>query len=210
MKAKTKRQIKKHIHRFSRRKLVSKATSRRFFKSAGILLATISMGSLAYAITLNKPTVTLSITNSSTGGRILVAPPTPTPEKQRTQAGRASWYALGLAAPDAITCASRTFPRGSYLEVTNDYNNKVVICRVNDYGPEAWTGRVIDLSRGSFSQVEDLGRGTMPVHIRLVDKATGINLPIVANIAQIVGYDRCKSKHSATYCDNHRQDVDSL
>ena len=206
MKAKTKRQIKKHLHRATKRKLVNKATSRKFFRAAGVLLATLSMGSLAYAITLNKPVVTVAVTSANPNGKILVAPPTPTPERPVSQVGRASWYALGLAEPDAITCASRVFTRGSYLEVTNDYNSRTVICRVNDYGPEAWTGRAIDLSRGSFTQVDNLGRGTIPVHIRLVSAPTGINLPIVKDIGEIVGYNRCKQNHNGSFCELHRQD----
>ncbi len=206
MKAKTKRRLKKHLNRFTKRKLVSKSTSRKFFRSAGILLATLSMGSLAYAITLNKPVITVAVTGTNPNGRILTAPPTPTPSRPVSQVGRASWYALGLAAPDAITCASRTFSRGSYLEVTNDYNGKTVTCRVNDYGPEAWTGRAIDLSRGSFTQVESLSRGTIPVHIRLVSAPTGINLPIVKDLGAIVGYSLCKQNHNGSYCELHRQD----
>jgi rare lipoprotein A (peptidoglycan hydrolase) len=207
MKAKTKRRIKKHLNRFTKRKLVNKATSQRFFRTAGILVATLSMGSLAYAITLNKPVVSVMITSTNLNGKVLVAPPTPTPARPLTQSGRASWYALGLAAPDAVTCASRVFSRGSYLEVTDDNNGKIVTCRVNDYGPEAWTGRAIDLSRGSFIQVEDLGRGTIPVHIRLVSSPTGINLPIIKDLGAIVGYSRCALTHTGQYCELHRQDV---
>lgn len=90
--------------------------------------------------------------------------------KPPDQAGRASWYALGLRSPDAQTCASRQFPRGTYLEVTDLRNGNKVVCLVNDYGPEAGTNRVIDLSRGSYSALEGLGSGTMPVEIRVTDK----------------------------------------
>lgn len=81
------------------------------------------------------------------------------------QIGAASWYALGLAHPDALTCASRQFPRGTYLRVHDLRSGKEVICLVNDYGPVAGTNRVIDLSRGSYSALESLGSGTMPVEI---------------------------------------------
>ena len=84
------------------------------------------------------------------------------------QVGRGSWYALGLSSPDSLTCASRTFPRGTYLQVTDLRNGHQVVVLVNDYGPTAATGRVIDLSRGSYSQLEGLGSGTMPVEIRVV------------------------------------------
>ncbi len=81
------------------------------------------------------------------------------------QIGAASWYALGLAAPDALTCASTHFPRGTYLRVHDLRNGREVVCLVNDYGPAPGTHRVIDLSRGSYSALEGLGSGTMPVEI---------------------------------------------
>mgnify|MGYP001095262080 CR=1 FL=1 len=89
------------------------------------------------------------------------APPPP------DQSGVASWYALGLPQPDALTCASTKFPRGTYLQVTDLRNGKQVTCLVNDYGPQPHTNRVIDLSRGSYSALEGLGSGTMPVEIRV-------------------------------------------
>lgn len=84
------------------------------------------------------------------------------------QTGVGSWYALGLPSPDSLTCASTRFPRGTNLLVTDLRNGRTVRCLVNDYGPTAGTGRVIDLSRGSYRQLEDLGSGTMPVEIRVV------------------------------------------
>jgi rare lipoprotein A (peptidoglycan hydrolase) len=92
-------------------------------------------------------------------------PPTVKPPDQT---GRASWYALGLRSPDALTCASTTFPRGTYLEVTDLRNGNKVVCLVNDYGPAKWTNRAIDLSRGSYRQLEGLGSGTLPAEIRVV------------------------------------------
>lgn len=63
------------------------------------------------------------------------------------------------------TCASRDLPRYSYARITNLANGKSVECFVNDYGPEAWTGREIDLSRYAFSQIADLGTGLINVKI---------------------------------------------
>ncbi|HUC20386.1 MAG TPA: septal ring lytic transglycosylase RlpA family protein [Candidatus Polarisedimenticolaceae bacterium] len=85
------------------------------------------------------------------------------------QIGVASWYALGLRHPDALTCASTRFGRGTYLRVKDLRNGRQVTCLVNDYGPTPGTRRVIDLSRGSYSQLEGVGSGTMPVEIRRVD-----------------------------------------
>ncbi|MBW4061936.1 hypothetical protein HJC99_05185 [Candidatus Saccharibacteria bacterium] len=168
------------------------------------------MGAVAYAIAVTKPVVTVAVHGPS-AGQLIVAPSTPTPVTKAPgaadQVGRGSWYAYGLPQPDAITCASRTFPRGSYLRVTDLYNGHNVICHVNDYGPEAWTGRVIDLSRGAFQVVDSLGRGTIPVEIRLVTNTTGVKLPVTPyKIGDIVGYSLCSQGHTSVFCDTHRQD----
>lgn len=206
LKAKTKRRLK---HILTKKKLVKKHTSRQFMRSFVILLATISAGSLAYAIIMNKPAVTVSIHSSGPEGRVLMAPATPTPPPKPAgspdQVGRASWYALGLPAPDSLTCASRTFPRGSYLHVKSQRNGRTVICRVNDYGPEAWTNRIIDLSRGSFRQIDNLSAGTAPVEVRRVSSATGYTIPVVQDIGAIVGYNLCRNTNTAQYCELHRQ-----
>lgn len=88
--------------------------------------------------------------------------------KPPDQTGVASWYALGLRSPDALTCASTKYPRGTYLQVTDLRNGRQVTCLVNDYGPAAGTNRVIDLSRGTYRQLEGLGSGTLPAEIRVV------------------------------------------
>ncbi len=186
MKAKTKKRI---VHLVTKKKLVNKRTSKHVLRSFLILLATISMGSLAYAITMNKPVVSVPIHSTAAGGvefkkPVVKVAPRPTPQPvggPAAMTGRGSWYALGLPAPDSLTCASRTFPRGTYLHVTNLYNGNAVICRVNDYGPEAWTGRIIDLSRGSFRALDNLGRGTIPVELRVASGPMGY-LPRKKNI----------------------------
>lgn len=209
MKAKTKKRI---IHAVTRKKLVKRKTSKHVLRSFLILVATVSMGSLAYGITLNKPTVQVSIQRSGEHGVEIKAPvqlaATPTPQSitgPPAMTGRGSWYALGLPQPDALTCASRTYPRGSFIHVTNTRNKRTVICRVNDYGPEAWTNRIIDLSRGSFRQIENLSAGTVPVELRVASSASGYRLPTDEDIAIVVGYSLCQKRHSASYCDQHRQ-----
>jgi rare lipoprotein A (peptidoglycan hydrolase) len=205
MKPKTKRRIK---HVLTKKKLVKKKTSRAILRSFLVGLATLSFGSLAYAITMTKPTVSVNVRSSAPGGKQIAAeatpPPAPTPAPSMT--GRGSWYALGLPAPDALTCASRTYPRGTVLHVTNLRNGQTVDCRVNDYGPEAWTGRIIDLSRGSFRQVENLGAGTIPVEVRPISGPTGLKLPLSTDYAAVVGYNLCRNTHTAQFCDAHRQE----
>lgn len=204
MKAKTKRKIH---HTLTKKKLASRKTSRLVLRSALIFAATLCTGALAYAAAVVQPTVNVAVSTSGPNGEVLTAPGKAKEPGAPDQVGRGSWYALGLPAPDSHTCASRTYPRGSYLEVKNLYNGKIVTCRVNDYGPEAWTGRVIDLSRGSFRAVENLGRGTIPVEIRVVAKpSSSINVPLGQNVSAIVGYQFCRLTHTAQYCEDHRQD----
>jgi hypothetical protein len=210
MKAKTKKRI---LHVLTKKKLVKKHASKHILRTFLIGLSTISVGSLAYAITLNRPTVNVAVHSTAAGGITIEAPITlnsaPTPQPANGPAamtGRGSWYALGLPQPDALTCASRTFPRGTYLLVKNTYNSRTVICRVNDYGPAVWTGRIIDLSRGSFSAVDNLGRGTIPVELRVASGPSGSSLSPTLDVGAIVGYSLCHTGHDAKYCEAHRQD----
>ena len=210
MKAKTKRRV---LHILTKKKLVKRKTSKHVLRSFLILLATVSTGSLAYGITLNKPVISVAVHSSGAGGVQINAPvklaaaPTPQPASgPPAMTGRGSWYALGLPQPDALTCASRTFPRGTYLLVKDLYNGHTMVCRVNDYGPEVWTGRIIDLSRGSFTQIDNLGRGTIPVELRVASGPTGLG-PTDGDIGILVGYNLCAVNHDAAYCDAHRQDT---
>jgi len=43
--------------------------------------------------------------------------------------------------------------------------NKCVKVRVNDYGPEEWTGNIIDLSSAAFNQLASLSKGIIEVEI---------------------------------------------
>ena len=201
MKAKTKRKIH---HVLTKKKLVKKKTSRRVLRAFFITVMTISTSSLVFAIAITKPTVNTNIrTQLRTKGITFEPVVTQVPTEQE---GRGSWYALGLPQPDAITCASTTFPRGTYLNVTDLNNGRVVICLVNDYGPEAWTNRVIDLSRGSFRQVDDLGRGTIPVRIHAVPPPpAALNFKNTALFSQISGYSLCTSRFSSRFCNDNRK-----
>jgi rare lipoprotein A (peptidoglycan hydrolase) len=210
MKAKTKRRLK---HLVGKKKILNNAQARTFGRSVFIGILGACTASLTYAMTITHPTVTVNVRSTISGKSIhapvvVVATSTPSPVVSGgpNQIGRGSWYALGLRSPDALTCASRTFPRGSHLEVTNSQNGRKAICLVNDYGPAAWTGRVVDLSRGMFSSIANLGQGTIPVEIRLIDKATSLHLPATDYVA-VIGYRLCSQKASAAYCDAHRKDT---
>ena len=174
-------------------------------RSSLILGATLCTGALAYAAAVIRPTVNVVVSTSGPNGKVLSAPAPIKAPGGPDQSGRGSWYALGLPEPDTLTCASRTFPRGSYLEVHDLHSGNFVTCRVNDYGPEIWTGRVIDLSRGSFRAVDNLGVGTIPVEIRLVSGPSGLTIPLGGNISEILGYQLCRQNHDGHFCDSHRQ-----
>jgi rare lipoprotein A len=85
--------------------------------------------------------------------------------------GTASYYDYKLGgekySKEHDTCASLKYPRGSKLKVTNIENNKSVICRVNDYGPEKGQTpeRIIDLSSHAFKQISNSKLGLITVRI---------------------------------------------
>ncbi len=82
--------------------------------------------------------------------------------------GQASWYAW----KNALYAASRDFPKGTKLKVTNQaadkHRGQSVIVEVNDYGPEIKTGRIIDLDKKAFQQIGDLRAGVLSVKIEEV------------------------------------------
>ncbi|MFW0837737.1 MAG: septal ring lytic transglycosylase RlpA family protein [Candidatus Komeilibacteria bacterium] len=82
-------------------------------------------------------------------------------QQPNVSAGEASWYAY----KNCNCAAVRDYPKGTKLRVTNLYNGKSVIVRVNDYGPEAWTGRIIDLDKIAFAQIASLRMGLTNVKI---------------------------------------------
>lgn len=96
------------------------------------------------------------------------------------QVGKASWYGgtlhHGKRAADgsvfnqnAMTCASNTFKFGTKLKVTNKENGKSVTVRVTDRGGFTKLGRIIDLSKGAFSQIASTSRGIITVLVEVVD-----------------------------------------
>lgn len=58
--------------------------------------------------------------------------------------------------------AHRHLPFGTRLRVTNQYNGKSVIVRVNDRGPYVG-GRDLDLSYGAFSKIASPSSGVVNV-----------------------------------------------
>lgn len=97
--------------------------------------------------------------------------------------GVASWYGPGFAGrltasgerfdPGALTCAHRTLPFGTRLEVTNLDNGRSVEVRVNDRGPYA-RGRLLDLSAEAARRLGMRTSGTARVRVRIIDSRVGL------------------------------------
>jgi rare lipoprotein A len=96
------------------------------------------------------------------------------------QTGIASWYGgifQGRKTANgetydtwAYTCAHRTLPFGTILEVVNLNNNRRVRVRVNDRGPFV-DDRIIDLTYAAARDLDMVRDGTAPVLIRADESA---------------------------------------
>lgn len=92
--------------------------------------------------------------------------------------GVASYYGRHLAGartasgarfdPDALTCAHRTLPFGTQLQVTNPANGETVVVTVNDRGP-FHGNRVIDLSDAAAEEIGLLGKGSGKVQLAVLN-----------------------------------------
>ena len=118
-------------------------------------------------------TATLILTLGATASATDVTPdvqtkPQTVKPRRWFEIGQASWYGRkfqGHKTADgetydmnALTCAHRTLPLGSWIRVTNLKNRKSVFVRVNDRGPVP-KNRIIDLSFGAAQKVGLLGIG---------------------------------------------------
>ena len=79
---------------------------------------------------------------------------------------------------DSMTCAHRTYPFGTLLQVTNTQNGKKVVVRVTDRGPFA-PGRIIDLSWGAARELGILQQGVCPV---VVEQVFPVRIPLRTDI----------------------------
>ena len=95
-----------------------------------------------------------------------------------SQSGIASYYGKGLHGSRTasgerhnrheMVAAHRSLPFGTKVKVTNLSNGKEVIVKINDRGPFT-KGRVIDLSYGAFSQIENPGKGITKVKLEVLN-----------------------------------------
>lgn len=80
-------------------------------------------------------------------------------------AHRASWHDYKN---NKMTTASRHYPCGTRVQITNKANRKSVIVTVADWGPAKWTGRRWDLNKAAFSKIADVKRGEIRVSAKIM------------------------------------------
>jgi len=88
------------------------------------------------------------------------------------QIGKASWYGGKFQGRktangerfdmNALTCAHRDLPLGSWVRVTNLHNKKTVFLRVNDRGPMA-ESLIVDLSYAAAQTLGISGLGKVKI-----------------------------------------------
>ena len=66
-----------------------------------------------------------------------------------------------------MTCAHKTLPFGTQLEVTNLSNNKTVVVTVTDRGPFI-KGRHIDLSYAAAEKLDFINKGVQRVNFEII------------------------------------------
>jgi len=74
-----------------------------------------------------------------------------------SESGESSWT-FGVT-------ASRKYKKGTLIRVTNLANGKSVETNVGGYGPQVWTGRVLDLNVDAWEQIAKAGAGTTSVKV---------------------------------------------
>lgn len=79
--------------------------------------------------------------------------------RAHVQEGVASWYHHR-----AGTCAHRTLPKGTVVQVTNLADGRGATCRVADRGPYV-DGRVIDLDHSVFAAIAPPSSGVVRVRL---------------------------------------------
>lgn len=91
--------------------------------------------------------------------------------------GQASWYGPGFYGnrtasgevfrPGTFTAAHRTLPFGTRVRVTNLWNGRSTVVRINDRGP-FHGGRVIDLAHGAASELGLTSSGVADVRLEVL------------------------------------------
>ena len=108
---------------------------------------------------------------------VIAPPPVPQPAVVSVSTGEASWYGPGFYGnrtangevyrPGTMTAAHRTLPFGTKVRVTNLWNGRIAVIRINDRGP--FVGhRVIDLGHGAASRLGLTASGIAQVKLEVL------------------------------------------
>jgi rare lipoprotein A len=97
---------------------------------------------------------------------------------QAVQVGQASWYGPGffggrtasgeVLRPGSLTAAHRYLAFGTKVRVTNLYNGRSAVVRINDRGPFIG-GRIIDLAHGAAEVLGLTASGVADVKLEVID-----------------------------------------
>lgn len=106
-----------------------------------------------------------------------IAPPVVPPAVVSVSTGEASWYGPGFYGnrtangevfrPGTLTAAHRTLPFGTKVRVTNLWNGRSTVVRINDRGP-FYGQRVIDLAHGAANQLGLIASGIAQVRLEVL------------------------------------------
>jgi rare lipoprotein A len=106
-----------------------------------------------------------------------IATPSSQPKVRSISSGQASWYGPGFYGnrtangevfrPGTLTAAHRTLAFGTRVRVTNLWNGRSTIVRINDRGP-FHGGRVIDLAHGAARELGVIASGVASVKLEVL------------------------------------------
>jgi len=107
-----------------------------------------------------------------------IAPaPKPAPRVVHSSKGQASWYGPGFFGnrtangevfrPGTLTAAHRTLPFGTKVRVTNLWNGRTAVVRINDRGPFQGN-RVIDIAHGAAQSLGLTASGVAQVRLEVL------------------------------------------
>ena len=83
-------------------------------------------------------------------------------------------YSAGITASgarfneNALTCACRLYPIGTWLKITNMANGRAVIVRVNDRIGRRFAKSRIDLAKAAFARIALLSKGIINITAEVV------------------------------------------
>ena len=121
--------------------------------------------------------VALSVTSGALPRAALAPSPcsrVASPPRAHQEVGLASWYGEELQGSETtsgerfdmngLTAAHRRLPLGTRIMVTNLRNDRSVVLRVNDRGPNV-TGRLLDVSKAAAERLGFRGAGIAKVRV---------------------------------------------